>query len=630
MGNTRHSSNVRARPKPDRKLTREVMIDLYAAQHYLGLETEKATGLRMPIEVYFKDPLVARLFEKIGIDKNFTAPWEPGLRDGPTSARFAVVDYDSSSNTLVPPAKWDRRKNCYVASDGTLLVGAAKKSFQFHQVSVWAIVQNTLDFFESGMALGRRISWAFEGNRLIVLPHAGYGENAYYDRHSKSLQFYWFDGADGRVYTCLSSDIVNHEFGHAVLDGLRPHFYESVGAETAAFHEFVGDLTAILMAFANNDFRYLVLKETNGDLETATLLAGLAEEFGSAVSDDAYLRSALNSKTMNSLAGTLEPHALSEVMTGTMFDILKQVFAKQRQAELERHSANPARKASDRRALAHTVPRMQTLAIQPLDFLPPCDVTFRDYALAVLRSEQVANPTDPKGYRAMMLDIFIKRGILSDGDRTEMLRPAPVFERPALDVLHPVDAIAASRGGAYRFLDDNRAKLFIPPNADVVVTEVVRASKLAPDRRSLPDQTILQYVWREEVVLEGKRFGRFAGERTTMLCGATMVLDQNGNQIHWARKPGSAVVGTSPEAVAEQAAGLARRQEILHTIAARIQAGMIGEALGGELGLLERATPPFGVSKVDGILRFHLSPHFSNRGDAASEHTGERQWQISF
>ena len=41
-------------------------------------------------------------------------------------------------------------------------------------------------------------------------------------------------------------------------------------------------------------------------------------------------------------------------------------------------------------------------------------------------------------------------------------------------------------------------------------------------------------------MLEGERFGRFAGERTTMLCGATMVLDQNGNLIHWARKPGSA------------------------------------------------------------------------------------------
>jgi hypothetical protein len=616
--------------KADRKLTRATLLDLYAARRYLGLATLKETGLRMPVDVYFKDPDVAETFEGAGIDKDFTTPWEPGLRDGPTSARFAVVDYDSTSNTLRPPAVWDRKANCYCAPDKTPLTEKTKDRPQFRQLSVWAIVQNTLDFFESGFALGRRISWAFEGNRLIVVPHAGYGENAYYDRSSKSLQFYWFDGDKGRVYTCLSSDIVTHEFGHAVLDGLHPHYYESVAAQTAAFHEFIGDLTAILMAFRNNAFRKIVLKESNGNLDALQLLAGLAQQFGKAVTNAPYLRSALNKETMASLAGNLEPHALSEVMTGTMFDVLKGVFAKHRENELERFKAGDIKQPSDVRALADTVPRMQMLAIQPLDFLPPCAVTFRDYALAVLRSEQVANPTDPSGYRGLMIDCFIARGVLDESDRAVLLEPAPVFKRSTLDVFHPVDAIAASRGGAYRFLDDNRAKLLIPLNADLVVTEIVRANKFTRDGRPLPEQIVVQYVWREEVLLEGERFGRFAGERTTMLCGATMVLDQNGNQIHWSRKPGSAAVGTSEVAVAEQAEGARRRTELLDTIAARIAAGMIGETVGGELGLLERASPPFGVQRVDGTIRFALSPHFSIRGDVEHYDMGDRQWQISF
>jgi hypothetical protein len=273
---------------------------------------------------------------------------------------------------------------------------------------------------------------------------------------------------------------------------------------------------------------------------------------------------------------------------------------------------------------------MQMLAIQPLDLLPPCAVTFRDYALAVLRAEQVVNPTDPQGYRAMMLDIFIKRGILTEADRDELLAPAPVFKRPALDVFHPVEAIAASRGGAYRFLDDNRAKLLIPLNADIVVTEIVRASKLTREARSQPEQIVVQYIWREELLLEGARFGRFAGERTTMLCGATMVLDQNDNLIHWSRKPGSASVGTHRAAVAEQAEGAARRAELLDTIAARVASGTIGETVGGELGMLERASPPFGFQRVVGTIRFALAPHFSIRGDAENDHIGDRQWQISF
>ena len=541
-----------------------------------------------------------------------------------------MVDYDSTSNTLTPAAVWDQDQNCYHAPDGTPLDRNAIKLYQFHQLSVWATVQNTLDYFESGFGLGRRITWAFEGSRLILLPHAGFGENAYYDRASKSLQFYYFDGPGGTVYTCLSSDVVNHEFGHAVVDGLRPHYYESVTGEGAGFHEFLGDLTAILMAFRNNAFRRLVLKESKGNLDTDTLLANLAQEFGQVVAGDAYLRSAHNEKTMKDLTGNLEPHALSEVLTGAMFDILKGVFAKQRDSDRKDYeSGAKKRKPSDVAALAAAVPRMQTMAIQPLDLLPPCSITFRDYALAVLRTEQVANPTDPKGYRAMMLDVFVNRGILSNSEGEELLKPAPVFTRPPLDVFHPVESIAASRGGAYRFLDDNRDKLLIPLNADLVVSEMVRASKLARDGRSLPDQIVLQYVWREEVLLEGARYGRFAGERTSMLCGATMVLDENGNQIHWSRKPSSSRLGARPGQIEDEQEGTGRRAELLDTIAARVAAGTIGESVGGELGMIQRALPPFAFRKVDGVIRFELTPHYSIAGDTEGTDQGDRQWEIS-
>jgi hypothetical protein len=115
-----------------------------------------------------------------------------------------------------------------------------------------------------------------------------------------------------------------------------------------------------------------------------------------------------------------------------------------------------------------------------------------------------------------------------------------------------------------------------------------------------------------------------------MLCGATMVLDQNGNLIHWARKPGTITVGDSEAAQSERAAGLKRRDQLLDTIAARVAAGMIGETIGGELGLLERASPPFTVQRVDGTVRFGLAPHFSLSGDAPNDELGDRQWQISF
>ena len=132
------------REKPERKLTREMMIDLYQARQYLGLDTLKETGLRMKVRVYFKDPAVAASTEGAGIDDDFTTPWEPGLADGPTSARFAVVDYDATRNVLTPPAIWHPRNNCYLAPDRkTVLDDNVKKLYQYHQLSVWATVQSS-------------------------------------------------------------------------------------------------------------------------------------------------------------------------------------------------------------------------------------------------------------------------------------------------------------------------------------------------------------------------------------------------------------------------------------------------------------------------------------------------------
>ena len=94
------------------------------------------------------------------------------------------------------------------------------------------------------------------------------------------------------------SDIVNHEFGHAVLDGIRPLFNESSNPQTAAFHEFMGDLTAILLTLKNSTLRQQLAEASGGKFEKATTLSSLAEEFGQAVKGRPYLRTALNTDTM--------------------------------------------------------------------------------------------------------------------------------------------------------------------------------------------------------------------------------------------------------------------------------------------------------------------------------------------
>lgn len=612
--------------KKARTALRNARSELYAARQFLGRETQEDLDLRIPFDVYFQDPFVTASRPAYDFDAGFAVPWEPGLSHGPTSARFAVVDYDGGTEVLNPPARWDPGLGTFLDPDGKVLDRTNRDSPQFRQVNVWATLQNALDFFENGFGLGRRIEWGFEGNRLIVVPHAGYGENAYYDRDSKSLQFYYFDpDADRRrrVHTCLSADIINHEFGHAVLDGIRPHYRESVLAETAAFHEFVGDLSAILIAFRNNAFRAQIAKATGGDLESENPLSGIAEEFGRNVGGQDYLRSALNGLKYVDVRDDQRQHRRSQVLTGAMFDIVRRLTAYYMKV----------RGNSAQEALWATIRRMQCMAVQPLDLLPPADVTFADYARAVLRAEQIVNPADPDGYRKMMIDVFAERGILDKDEADALREPATVLERLEVAVFHDPQAIAASRANAYRFLDDNRRELFIPFAADVVVTDLTLAQKLTVAGRRQPRQVLLQYIWREDVVLEGERFGRFAGQVTSMLCGGTLALDVDGNKLAWMRKPGTMpLIGGARKRAAETEearAGIARRDAFLDALAARIAAGRIGDGvMGGAAGLLQTSMTPLAARAVDGTVRFELSPHVGIHSDE-DEEMGERPWAIS-
>ncbi|MCI0348450.1 MAG: hypothetical protein L0Z53_03405, partial [Acidobacteriales bacterium] len=62
----------------------------------------------------------------------------------------------------------------------------------FMQVVVFGGVMKTMQMFEEADNLGRRIRWAFDGPQLLVVPRAGDWANAYYERESRSLQFFYF------------------------------------------------------------------------------------------------------------------------------------------------------------------------------------------------------------------------------------------------------------------------------------------------------------------------------------------------------------------------------------------------------------------------------------------------------
>lgn len=135
-------------------LTPDARKRLYATRRTLPVAVQEETGLRFAVHVYFNDPSVVHSNPAAAIDDDFMVPWEPGITDGPTSSRFVVVDYVPSTGKLDEPAVGDAKTTTFRTQAGFDLRNAKSRTLpQFRQVSVWATVQHTLDFFEGALAL---------------------------------------------------------------------------------------------------------------------------------------------------------------------------------------------------------------------------------------------------------------------------------------------------------------------------------------------------------------------------------------------------------------------------------------------------------------------------------------------
>lgn len=590
-------------------LTRDALLNLYSAARNLTGETRERVGLTVSIEVFVQDPLV-------GEPQETTLQWEPSITHGPTSSRIAVVDYNADTGALTPPAAWDAKNLRFVSPKGRPLAMDQTTDPHVRQVNAWAIVQRTLEFYQSPQAMGRPIPWGIDGNRLIVVPAAGAGENAFYDRDSKSLQFYYFGPPDDLGFTCLSHDIVSHETGHALLDGIRPYYYEFSSVETTAFHEFVGDLTAIFTGLRHNRLRALLIKLAGSAQEAvlAKTIGHLAEQFGTYVSDHPYLRSASKKRTLSDVEGNSEPHDVSEVLTSAVFQILVRLA----QFYLKRPQAS-GKKASADQSLWWAFQRVSATAFQALDFCPPVDIQFLDYVRAFLRCDELSDPVDEKGFREIMKDVFHEWGFCRkkcDGGDECQLR----FDMKELQslrsraIFRSIERISRSRTEAYYYLNDNREALGIPLGQDLRVTDLYEANKLDPSGSRIPPQIVLEYVWEEAVPLAGRQYGEYDGKVAQLLCGGTIVFDDRGNLLYLTRKPGT-----------ESEEGKVRRDNLQALFAERIGKGMVARA--EELpGFVLPDSRPLMATTSGSTVRLTATPHMADGRHSAEE----EPWTASF
>lgn len=210
--------------------------------------------------------------------------------------------------------------------------GNAVNTLKWQSENVYANINSSLGFMKKYFPANVK-KWAGTRN-LIIVPRAGNDANAYYDRYAIKLFYFTSPVTNKIIYTCDSADIVTHELGHAILDAIRPDFWNLPAFEIGAFHESFGDMIAILTSLNYDIVLNKVLTVTGSDLRKENLVSDLAEQFGISLNIGNSLRDAYNSYSYvdpmtlpTSGDGlTREIHSFSEVFNGAFYELLAEFF----------------------------------------------------------------------------------------------------------------------------------------------------------------------------------------------------------------------------------------------------------------------------------------------------------------
>jgi hypothetical protein len=430
------------------------------------------------LRVFALDPSLAKRLDTADINEaTLSLPWddrsigEAPQQPGPVGEYLEVVDIDPASGKVYEPV--DLNDKLLLAQNG---LPPSEGNPKFHQQMVYAVAMQTIRHFEE--ALGRKALWApryvedekghingLEVPRLRLYPHALRTANAYYSPDKKALLFGYFpaDSVEGAtttagtmVFSCLSADIIAHEMSHALLDGLQRRFQEASNPDVPAFHEAFADIVALFQHFTVPELVRFEISRAHGDLSTATLLAGLARQFGEGTRTGSALRDYLGPATTKfRYSETLEAHDRGAILVGAIYDAFRAIVTR-RTADLIRlaggsgpsdgtpHPDLVTRLTDETSRAARQVLR---ICVRALDYCPPVDITFSDYLRALITADLDLVSEDRFGYRVAFMEAFRNRGIQIDGVRTispeslswnqpENDRPAwlaPVFRRVVLD-----------------------------------------------------------------------------------------------------------------------------------------------------------------------------------------------------
>lgn len=411
----------------------------------------------------------------------------------------------------------DQREHAIPDQQGNYLL--AEGSDGVSQVNALVGTTDTLQLFEDYR--GSEIGWSVSGKKLSVVPHKQEGRNAYYSRWGGGTAYFFSPspGLDTVMKTANSTDVVAHETGHALLDGLRPGYFGTHDLETGAFHEAFGDCAAMLYGLQNSANRDMIMEQTGGNLRNVNVTSSLAEEFGAARAFDnddpaddhkIWLRTALNDFTYvdpkdlppgrgddNQMGAQV--HSFSRLFSGAFYDAIESVYMQSIYDD----------KQCPKDALVTSERVLGPLLTRAVEAGSTSKARFKDLALGMIAADGAIN--DGK-YSEGLKKVFLDRKIITADDiAADAQRRAEV---PDLQL--PSDL---SKANAVNFLEANAEALGVPAHESYVPDGVTSNGR---------GETFVSYRYKNEVPVMVPGLENMV---TDVQGGVNLVFDASGKLI---------------------------------------------------------------------------------------------------
>ena len=191
---------------------------------------------------------------------------------------------------------------------------------EFDAISTFAVARRCIELTQD--ILGRSICWQWnkEGEFApLEINIRKSGINARYLREKKCIELDYFGPYENWTYYCRSSEIVAHEIGHAILDGLKPHWLHG-NVQTMGVAEAFCDFLVMYMKLTDEYLCHKILQKESIYLYRDNSISLFGSGYGDKENPQNSIRNALNDKQYDPQSQWSYYHC--EVITGVLYDLL--------------------------------------------------------------------------------------------------------------------------------------------------------------------------------------------------------------------------------------------------------------------------------------------------------------------